>query len=487
MRLEKSFLILITMIKGIKNNICNKIKKNYCLTILIIFFILLGVFIAYEIFSPMLDAIVNGNNQMFLSFISSSMFNITLITFIIFLILINYNNENDNYNRMLSWAPLSKIELVLAKKLLEITLIFFINIVYITFFHLPSLVQSNIKFLIIFGYLCLANLQSLIIYLILNIFYLLLCKFLHLFSNKKIIKEIASIILGISSFIYLMKKFNLENIFISDENFKISLFNIILPISELFTGSEYFNNNILLISVFFILTILFIGSLLILLFSNIEFENRNLNLFKFIPEKQSKFMWIFLKELKQIIRSDTNISNLIVLVSTIISLSFLDLFYIKNSLINLFIASFSSIFALSSFGEDTSLAFFSNIMPISNRLISYGKLLGNIIISFLVYLILYLIISFQLGFDISILGTGSIYVLVGVIVVFSYGILIPIREKEPFSNITVFISFTSIIILFSILISYFTTHIYEIVFLLTIIDLIILPILYKYKSSELYN
>ncbi|HAT4331187.1 hypothetical protein JJB67_16155 [Clostridium perfringens] len=226
---------------------------------------------------------------------------------------------------------------------------------------------------------------------------------------------------------------------------------------------------------------------MILLFSNIEFENRNLNLFKFIPEKQSKFMWIFLKELKQIIRSDTNISNLIVLVSTIISLSFLDLFYIKNSLINLFIASFSSIFALSSFGEDTSLAFFSNIMPISNRLISYGKLLGNIIISFLVYLILYLIISFQLGFDISILGTGSIYVLVGVIVVFSYGILIPIREKEPFSNITVFISFTSIIILFSILISYFTTHIYEIVFLLTIIDLIILPILYKYKSSELYN
>lgn len=486
MRLEKSFLILITMIRGIKNNICNKIKKNYCLTILIIFFIILGVFIAYEIFSPMLDAIVNGNNQMFLSFISSSMFNITLITFIIFLILINYNNENDNYNRMLSWVPLSKIEIVLAKKLLEITLIFFINIAYITFFHLPALVQSNIKFLVIFGYLCLANLQSLIIYLILNSFYLILCRFLLLFSNKKIIKEIASIILGISSFIYLVKKFNLENIFINNENFKVSLFNIILPISELFTGSEYFN-NILLVSIFFILTILFIGFLLIFLFSNIEFENRNLNLFKFIPKKQSSFMWIFLKELKQIIRSDTNISNLIVLVSIIIALSFLDLFHINKSLINLFIASFSSIFALSSFGEDTSLAFFSNIMPISNRLITYGKLLGNIIFSFLVYLILYLIISFQLGFDISILSTGSIYVLVGVIIVFSYGILIPIREREPFSNITVFISFTSIIILFSILISYCTTHIYEIVFLLTIIDLIILPILYKYKSNKLYN
>ena len=74
MRLEKSFLILTTMLKGVKNNLYNKLKKYFIIISLVVpVFIILGSILSYKIFSPMISAIITGNQSMFFSFISSNM------------------------------------------------------------------------------------------------------------------------------------------------------------------------------------------------------------------------------------------------------------------------------------------------------------------------------------------------------------------------------------------------------------------------------
>ena len=139
MRLEKSFLILTTMLKGIKNSLYNKIKKYFVfISIVVPFFILLGTIISYKIFSPMINAIISGNKSMLFSFISSSMLNVTLITFVIYIILINSDNDSSNYSKIIKWLPLTKREKICAQTIQELFFIIITNLCYVTFFHRPS-------------------------------------------------------------------------------------------------------------------------------------------------------------------------------------------------------------------------------------------------------------------------------------------------------------------------------------------------------------
>ncbi|MCG4682743.1 hypothetical protein, partial [Faecalibacillus intestinalis] len=61
-----------------------------------------------------------------------------------------------------------------------------------------------------------------------------------------------------------------------------------------------------------------------IVFAGIELDNRNLMLFKYIPKYKGKMLWIVIKEIKHIVRSETNISNFFVLICIIISVGFLD-------------------------------------------------------------------------------------------------------------------------------------------------------------------
>ncbi|MDO7204087.1 hypothetical protein Q5M85_07970 [Paraclostridium bifermentans] len=103
---------------------------------------------------------------------------------------------------------------------------------------------------------------------------------------------------------------------------------------------------------------------------------------------------------------------------------------IDKTIANLILSSFCSIFALSSFGEDRNFTIYSNIVPISSKLISYGKLIGNLIIGILLYTILFFIVFTYLGINIELFKSGLMYTAMGVIVIYTYGIVIPVREKR---------------------------------------------------------
>ncbi|MCU9813046.1 hypothetical protein [Paraclostridium sp. AKS81] len=323
MRLEKSFLILTTMLKGIKNSLYNKIKKYFVfISIVVPFFILLGTVISYKIFSPMINAIISGNKSMFFSFVSSSMLNVTLITFVIYIILINSDNDSSNYSRMIKWLPLTKREKICAQTIQELFFIIITNLCYVTFFHLPSFIGSKVDIKIIIIYLISVILQSLLTYFLLNIIYLLIIRLLYFISHKKFIRELASIILGINTFIYLVSKINLENLLVKSNTYRISIVNILLPVIDMCLGYGYFNYKDVKVCLILSGVILILGILITIVFAGIELDNRNLMLFKYIPKYKGKMLWIVIKEIKHIVRSETNISNFFVLICIIISVGF---------------------------------------------------------------------------------------------------------------------------------------------------------------------
>lgn len=484
MRLEKSFLILATMLKGVKNSLYNKIKKYFIIISLIVpFFILLGTMLSYKIFSPMISAIITGNKSMFFSFISSSMLNVTLITFVVYIILINSNNDSSNYSKIIKWLPLTKQEKICAQTLQELFFIVITNLCYVVFFHLPSFIgcKVSIKFMTI--YLLSVIIQSLLTYFLLNIIYLSIIRLLYFISHKQFIRELASIILGVNSFIYLVSKINLESLLVKSKTYSLSIVNILLPITDMFMGYEYFNyadvRNCLVISGI----ILFLGIFITIILGGIELDNRNLMLFKYIPKSNNKFLWIVIKEIKHIARSETNISNFFVLICVIISVGFLDASTINTTVVNLLLSSFCSIFSLNSFGEDRNFSIYSNIVPISNKLISYGKLIGNLIVGILIYAILYFIVFTYLGMDLDIFKDGILYTALGVVVIYTYGIVVPVREKEPFSNIIVFLSFAAICILISVISMTFSgSYLYEFIVGSVVVIIFMIPRLYKLNS-----
>lgn len=484
MRLEKSFLILTTMLKGIKNSLYNKIKKYFVfISIVVPFFILLGTIISYKIFSPMINAIISGNKSMLFSFVSSSMLNVTLITFVIYIILINSDNDSSNYSRMIKWLPLTKREKICAQTIQELFFIIITNLCYVTFFHLPSFIGSKVDIKIIIIYLISVILQSLLTYFLLNIIYLLIIRLLYFISHKKFIRELASIILGINTFIYLVSKINLENLLVKSNTYRISIVNILLPVIDMCLGYGYFNYKDAKVCLILSGIILILGILITIVFAGIELDNRNLMLFKYIPKYKGKMLWIVIKEIKHIVRSETNISNFFVLICIIISVGF-GSNTIDKTIANLILSSFCSIFALSSFGEDRNFTIYSNIVPISSKLISYGKLIGNLIIGILLYTILFLIVFTYLGINIELFKSGLMYTAMGVIVIYTYGIVIPVREKEPFSNIIVFLSFAAICILISIIsLTFSGAYIYQLILISVVAITLMIPKLYKLNSK----
>ncbi|MDQ0558004.1 hypothetical protein [Paraclostridium ghonii] len=252
----------------------------------------------------------------------------------------------------------------------------------------------------------------------------------------------------------------------------------------MFVGYEFFNYKDARICLAISGVILFLGILITIMFAGIELDNRNLMLFKYIPKSKGKFLWIITKEIKHILRSETNISNLFVLICIIISIGFLDPKTIDKTISNLILSSFCSIFALSSFGEDRNFIIYSNIVPVSSKLISYGKLIGNLIVGISVYSMLYLVIFTYLGMDLQLFKNGLLYTTMGVIVIYTYGIVVPVREKEPFSNIIVFLSFAAIGILISIIsLTFSGAYIYELISISVGIIILIIPKLYKLNSK----
>lgn len=484
MRLEKSFLILTTMLKGVKNNLYNKLKKYFIIISLIVpFFIILGSILSYKIFSPMISAIITGNQSMFFSFISSSMLNVTLITFVVYIILINSNNDSSNYSQIIKCLPITKQEKICAQTLQELFFIVITNLCYVIFFHLPSFIGSKVSIKFIAIYLLSIIMQSLLTYFLLNTIYLLIIRLLYFISQKKFIRELASIILGINTFIYLVSKINLESLLVETKTYTISIINILLPVTDMFMGYEYFNHidtrNSLIISAI----ILLVGIFITIIFGGIEFENRNLMIFKHIPKSNNKFLWIIIKEVKYIVRSETNISNFFVLICVVISIGFLDASTINIVVINLLLSSFCSIFSLNSFGEDKNFNIYSNVVPISTKLISYGKLVGNLIVGILVYTLLYLIVFTYLGMNLDIFKDGIIYTALGVVVIYTYGIIVPVREKEPFSNIIVFLSFAAISILIAVIsMTFGGAYIYEFIVAGVLVILFMIPKIYKLNS-----
>lgn len=485
MRLEKSFLILTTMLKGIKNSLYNKIKKYFVfISIVVPFFILLGTIISYKIFSTMINAIISGNKSMLFSFVSSSMLNVTLITFVIYIIVINSDNDSSNYSRMIKWLPLTKREKICAQTIQELFFIIITNLCYVTFFHLPSFIGSKVDIKIIIIYLISVILQSLLTYFLLNIIYLLIIRLLYFISHKKFIRELASIILGINTFIYLVSKINLENLLVKSNTYRISIVNILLPVIDMCLGYGYFNYKDAKVCLILSGIILILGILITIVFAGIELDNRNLMIFKYIPKYKGKMLWIVIKEIKHIVRSETNISNFFVLICIIISVGFLDPNTIDKTIANLILSSFCSIFALSSFGEDRNFTIYSNIVPISSKLISYGKLIGNLIIGILLYTILFIIVFTYLGINIELFKSGLMYTAMGVIVIYTYGIVIPVREKEPFSNIIVFLSFAAICILISIIsLTFSGAYIYQLILISVVVITLMIPKLYKLNSK----
>ncbi|MDK2564199.1 hypothetical protein QOZ84_11615 [Romboutsia sedimentorum] len=263
----------------------------------------------------------------------------------------------------------------------------------------------------------------------------------------------------------------------------MSIVNILLPITDMFMGYEYFNyadvRNCLVISGI----ILFLGIFITIILGGIELDNRNLMLFKYIPKSNNKFLWIVIKEIKHIARSETNISNFFVLICVIISVGFLDASTINTTVVNLLLSSFCSIFSLNSFGEDRNFSIYSNIVPISSKLISYGKLIGNLIVGILIYAILYFIVFTYLGMDLDIFKDGILYTSLGVVVIYTYGIVVPVREKEPFSNIIVFLSFAAICILISVISMTFSgSYLYEFIVGSVVVIIFMIPRLYKLNS-----
>lgn len=484
MRLEKSFLILTTMLKGVKNSLYNKIKKYFIIISLIVpFFILLGTILSYKIFSPVISAIITGNKSMFFSFISSSMLNVTLITFVVYIILINSNNDSSNYSKIIKWLPLTKQEKIFAQTLQELFFIVITNLSYVIFFHLPSFIGSKVSIKFITIYLLSIIIQSLLTYFLLNIIYLSIIRLLYFISHKKFIRELASIILGINSFIYLVSKINLESLLVKSKTYSFSIINILLPITDMFMGYKYFNyadvRNCLVASGI----ILFLGVFITIMFGGIELDNRNLMLFKYIPKNNNKFLWIVIKEIKHIARSETNISNFFVLISIIVSVGFLDSSTINSTLANLLLSSFCSMFSLNSFGEDRNFSIYSNIVPVSSKLIPYGKLIGNLIVGILIYTVLYFIVFTYLGMDLNIFKDGILYTALGIVVIYTYGIVVPVREKEPFSNIIVFLSFAAICILIAIISMTFSgLYLYESIVTSVVVIIFMIPKLYKLNS-----
>lgn len=485
MRLEKSFLILTTMLKGVKNSLYNKIKKYYIIiSIVVPFFILLGTLISYKIFSPVISAIISGNKSMFFSFVSSSMLNVTLITFVVYIILISSDNDSSNYSKIIKWLPLTKQEKICAQTLQELFFIIVTNLCYIIFFHLPSFIGSKVSIKIITVYLISIIMQSLLTYFLLNIIYLLIIRLLYFVSHKKFIRELASIILGMNSFIYLVSKINLDSLVVKSESYKLSIVNILLPVIDMFVGYEYFNYKDARICLVISGVILLLGILITIMFAGIELDNRNLMLFKYIPKRKGKLLWIVTKEIKHILRSETNISNLFVLICIIASIVFLDPNTIDKTIANLALSSFCSIFALSSFGEDKNFIIYSNIVPVSSKLISYGKLIGNLIVGILIYIILYFVVFTYLGINIDLFKSGLLYTIMGIIVIYTYGIVVPVREKEPFSNIIVFLSFAAICILISIIsLTFSGAYIYEFISVSVLFITLMIPKLYKLNSK----
>lgn len=215
-----------------------------------------------------------------------------------------------------------KREKICGQTIQELFFIIITNLCYVTFFHLPSFIGSKVNIKIIVIYLISVILQSLLTYFLLNIIYLLIIRLLYFISHKKFIRELASIILGINTFIYLVSKINLENLLVKSNAYRISIVNILLPVIDMCLGYGYFNYKYAKICLILSGIILILGILTTIIFAGIELDNRNLMLFKYIPKHKGKMLWVVIKEIKHIVRSETNISNFFVLICIIISVGF---------------------------------------------------------------------------------------------------------------------------------------------------------------------
>ncbi|OXX82878.1 hypothetical protein AVM15_15440 [Paraclostridium benzoelyticum] len=100
------------------------------------------------------------------------------------------------------------------------------------------------------------------------------------------------------------------------------------------------------------------------------------------------------------------------------------------------------------------------------------------------YTILFFIVFTYLGINIELFKSGLMYTTIGIIVIYTYGIVIPVREKEPFSNIIVFLSFAAICILVSIIsLTFSGAYIYQIILMAVVVITFIIPKLYKLNSK----
>ncbi|RDY32209.1 hypothetical protein [Lachnotalea glycerini] len=423
-------------------------QKKVQIGILFILFFGICFFTGYLISGEILTLFLNGDSRALYLLLLSELITISFITVMFFILLRCLTPEQNTITRILICFPIKEIEKKIGYYLPVIINIIFSSFLFVFIIYIPAMLVNKIDLMIIFGFIFCLLLQSIIITLFLfSIFNLLM------FIASKIripyYKNIITTIIVFGIVWYHIQFFEVyENMLQSYSVYKFELITITAPFITLFSSQLPKIECNYLINVGFIVSIILIFFIVSSLSEKIE-EERLFKIFKFIKFHKNKIVNIAIKEIKILARNEEIVMfNILACIIVILVRKVLKL-NISNSGICMFTGALSSFISIYSYGMEENLLPLYKNLGISYKQYTYGKLMGNIIVSLTIYIILSTIL-FTYPVNVFNILLGLITSCTGSIILYFIGLLFPLTSEKPFMQglISIGIIFGMIPILF---------------------------------------
>ncbi|AOH57408.1 hypothetical protein ABE28_023965 (plasmid) [Peribacillus muralis] len=485
----KNSLIISKLILQTWKKEFSKLIDNFPKLLILSLFLLTisgtGALISYQITSDLVQVFLTNSIETTLPIALT--INMSLMSFVLFIIFKLLTQDDDMYSTMFAWLPVNTFEKNLGFFLPYVIVVSIIINFLLTLLFLPSLYVNNFGIGNILLTYLVVNLQVILILSLANIIY----NTLFYLTNKLKIpfnKNLTIILMITMVFYYYTINFIDVEAYLTEE-FKIDLFSLMTTIYAATTNSVSNVLNLLFLSLIVFGAIINLNFLSFYMVST-NIEKQYIKPIQFTKFKDNIFFNLIKKEILCQTRDVNNILNLI----TSLSIIFLVKIYFGNGYNEMILLGSSTIVGLvafSSYANSKSYLPLYKIYNLSNFRVHSAKLLGLIQLAILQFVFIS-IITFTFVED-WLVYLYSLGMIIGsILMFFILGTLFPVSKNSVLTNVLTIVVLVIVALPLFIIVNYVSSLIsptWNILFILCIglIMIMLSSIIFKWRLNNEYK
>ncbi|KAA0839769.1 hypothetical protein QNH18_05055 [Bacillus paralicheniformis] len=430
--LIKSFEISKMMLKMWQKEmgkLLNTGTKKMIAALFLILAIAMGSIIGYSFTGMFLSAFLNGEIRSLGLFVISMFMNVSIFTFVFFILFKVRTPEQNSFSMQLSWFPLTAFERSLGYFIPFAGAVSFLVLFIMSILLIPNFVASGVGFWFAFTFFALLFVQIIFFFSLLNLVYNLVYMVILKFGFP-LQKFFSMFVLVVLAVIYGFTSFDLGKIQNAYSTFDYNLTYFAAPLFLVLNGQSAGAGIILVV---LILAAAVTASFMSLNVVPILTEKKSSKLFSFIKIPSSKPLSLAVKEIKSQARNEENILNFIFLLLALCFLKYKFQFGFTGESY-LVLGGVTGIIAFNSYGNDLRMMQVYKAMHLKITTVLWSKYLGLCVLG-LIQLCLFSVLTWTFPESFAVF-VKTIAVLLNAIAMFYLaGIIFPLDRNNPYMGI----------------------------------------------------